>query len=82
MSRRTTPMNLNQGTNEKIKKTHRSICDKGIQKCTTLDRNSVQVKDGPDRVARNPEKEIINLGQLMRSAPRISTPLNGSTSQI
>ena len=82
MSRRTTPMNLNQGTNEKIKKTHRSICDKGIQKCTTLDRNSVQVKDGPDRVARNPEKEIMNLGQLMRSAPRISTPLNGSTSQI
>ena len=35
MRRRTTPMNLNQGTNEKIKKTHRSICDKSIQKCTS-----------------------------------------------
>ena len=82
MSRRTTPMNLNQGTNEKMRKTHKSICDKGIQKCTSLDKISVQMKDGPDRVARNPEKEIMNLGQLMRSAPRISTPLNGSTSQI
>ncbi len=81
-SRRTTPMNLNQGTNEKIRKTHRSIYDKGIQKCTSLDRNSMQMRDGPDRMERNPEKQIMNLGQLMRSDLRISTPLNGSTSQI
>ena len=56
MSRRITPMNLNQGLNEKMKKTHRSICDKGIQKCTSLDRNGVQVRDGPNRMARNSEK--------------------------
>ena len=62
MSRRITLINLNQGTKEKMRKTHRSICDKDNQKCTSLDRNSVQVKDGPDRMARNPEKEIMNLG--------------------
>ena len=56
MSRRITPMNLNQGLNEKIRKTHRNICDKGIQKCTSLDRNGVQVRDGPNRMARNSEK--------------------------
>ena len=56
MSRRTTPMNLNQGSNEKMRKTHRGIYDKGIQKCTSLDRNGVQVRDGPNRMARNLEK--------------------------
>ena len=79
---RTTPMNLNQGSNEKSGKTHRSICQKGIQKCTSLNRNGVQVRDGPDGMTRNPEKQIMNLGQLMRGNPRISTPLNGSTSEI
>ena len=53
MSRRTIPMNLNQGMNEQMRKTHKNICDKGIQKCTSLDRNNVQVRDGPDRMARN-----------------------------
>ena len=82
MSRRTTLMNLNQGLNEKMRKTHRSICDKGIQKCTSLYGNSVQVRDGPDRMARNPKTEIINLGQLVRSDLRIRTPLDRSTSKI
>ena len=82
MSRRTTPMNLNQGSNEKMRKTHRSIYDKCIKKCTSLDRNWVQMRDGLDRIARNPEEQVMNLGQLMRSDPRINTPLNGSTSQI
>ena len=62
ISERTTPMNLNQGSNEKMRKTHKSIYDKGIQKCTSFDRNGVQVRDGLDRMARNPEKEIMNLG--------------------
>ena len=82
MSKRTTPMNLNQGTNEKMRKTHRSIYDKGIQKCTYFDRNSVQMRDGPDGMEKNSKKQIMNLGQLMRSDLKINTPLNGSTSQI
>ena len=82
MSRRTTPMNLNQGSNEKMRKTHRSIYDKGIQKCTSLDRNGVQVRDGPDRMARNPEKEIMDLDQLMKGDLSIKTPLNRRPSKI
>ena len=36
MSNRTTLINLNQRMNKKIRKTHRSVCDKSIQKCTFL----------------------------------------------
>ena len=75
-------MNLNQGSNEKMRKTHRSISDMGTQKYTSLDRNGVQVRDGPDRMARNPKKKVMNLDKLMRGNPRISTPLNGSTGEI
>ena len=56
MCSKTTPMNLNQGSNEKMRKTHRSIYHKGKQKCTSLDRNGVQMRDGPDGMARNPGK--------------------------
>ena len=82
MCSKTTPMNLNQGSNEKSRKTHRSIYHKGTQKCTSLNRNSVQVRDGLDGMTRNPEKQVMNLGQLMRGNPRINTPLGGSTSEI
>ena len=82
MSSRTTPINLNQRTNEKMRKTHRSVCDKCIQKCTSLQRNGVQMRDRPDGMARNPEKEIMNFGQLMRGDPRIKTPLDRSTSDV
>ena len=75
-------MNLNQGSNEKSRKSHRSISHKGIQKCTSLNRNGVQVRDGPDRVTRNPEKQIMNLGKLMGGNLRISALLNGSTGEI
>ena len=55
MCNRITPMNLNQGSNEKSKKTHRSINHKNIQKCTSLNRNGVQVRDRPDGMTRNLE---------------------------
>ena len=57
MPNRTTPMNLYQRMNEKMRKIHKSIRYKGIQKCTFLYRNGVQVRDGPDRMARNPKKK-------------------------
>ena len=79
---KTAPMNLNQGSNEKSRKTHRSISHKGIQKCTSLNRNGVQMRDRPNKMTRNPEKQIMNLGKLMGDNPRISTPLNGSTGEI
>ena len=80
MSSKTTPINLNQRTNEKMRKAHKSIKDKGIQKRTTLDRDGVQIRDRPDGTARNPKKEIMSLGQLVRGDPRIRTPLDRSTS--
>ena len=79
---RTTPMNLNQGSNEKSRKTHRSISHTGVQKCTSLNRNGVQVRDGLDRMTGNLKKQIMNLGKLMGGNSRISTPLNGSTGEI
>ena len=79
MCSRTTLMNLNQRTKEKMRKAHRSIRDKGIQKRTTLDRDGLQMRDGLDGMARNQEKEIMSLGQLVRGDPRIRTPLDRST---
>ena len=39
MSRRTTPIHLNQRTKKKMRKAYKSICDKVIQKRTSLYRN-------------------------------------------
>ena len=75
-------MNLNQGSNEKSRKTHRSISHKGIQKCTSLNRNGVQVRDWPDKMTRNSEKQIMNLGKLIGGNLRINIPLNGNTGKI
>ena len=82
MCYRTTPMNLNQGTNEKSKKIQKSISHKGIQKCTLLNKNGVQVRDGPNRMTRNPEKQIMDLSKLIGGNMWINTLLNGSTSEI
>ena len=82
MSSRTTPMNLNQRTNEKMRKANRSISNKGIQKCTTLQRNGVQMKDRPQGMTCNPKKEIMNLSELSSSDSRIRTPLDRRPSDI
>ena len=82
MRRRTTPMNLNQKSNKKKRKTHRSICDKGIQKHTSLYRNGVQMRDTPNGMARNPKEKIVNLSHLMRRDSKIRTPLDRSTSNV
>ena len=80
MSSRTTPINLNQRTNEKMRKAHRSIRNKSIQKPTSLQRNGVQMRDRPNGMVRNPKKEIMSLGQLVRGDSRIGIPLDRSTS--
>ena len=76
MSSRTTPTNFNQRTNEKMRKTKRSISNKGIEKCTMLQRNGVQMRDRPQRMTSNPKKKIVNLSELSSSNPRIRTPLD------
>ena len=82
MRRRTTPINLNQRTKKEVRKTHRSICDKGIPKHTSLQRNGVQMRDRLNEMVRDLKEKIVNLGQLMRRDPRIRTPLDRSTSDI
>ena len=82
MSGRTISMNLNQRMNEKMRKANRSISNKGIQKCTTLQRNGVQIRDKPKRMTSNPKEKIVNLNELSSSDPRIRTPLDRRLSDI
>ena len=82
MSSKTTPMNLNQGTNKKMKKAHRSIRNKGKQKRITLQRNGVQMRDSPQGMTSNPKEEIVNLSGLNSSDPRIRTLLDIRPSDV
>ena len=43
-------------------------------------KDSVQVRDRPNGMARNLKEKIVNLGQLVRGDPRIRTPLDRRTS--
>ena len=80
MSSRTTPINLNQRANEKMRKAQRIIRNKSIQKHISLQRNGVQIRDRPNRMTRNQKEKIVNLGQLVKGDPRVKTPLDRSTS--
>ena len=82
MSGKTTPMNLNQGTNKKMRKANRSISNQGIQKCTMLQRNGVQMSDRPKRMTSNPKEKIMNRSKLKSGDPRIRTPLDRRPSDI
>ena len=82
MSSRTTPMNLNQRTNKKMRKAHRSIKNKGIQKRTSLKRNDVQMRDRSQRMTSNPKEKIVNLSELSSSDLRIKTPLDRRPNDI
>ena len=82
MSCRTTPMHLNQRTNKKMRKANRSISNKGIQKCTTLQKNGVQMRDKPKRMTSNPKEEIMNFSELSNGDPRIKSPLDRRPSDI
>ena len=80
MSSRTTSMHLNQRANEKMRRAHRSIRNKSIQKRTSFQSNGVQMRDMPNGMARNPKNEIMSLDQLVRGDSRIETPLDRNTS--
>ena len=82
MSSRTTFINLIQRTKKKMRKTNRNISNKGIQKCTTLQRNGVQVRDRPQGMTSNPKEKIVNLSELSRSDLRIRTPLDRRPSDV
>ena len=67
---------------KRVRKLIRASVTKGIQKCTSPNRNGVQVRDRPNRMTRNSEKQIMELSKLMGGDTRISTLLNGSTGEI
>ena len=75
-------MQLNQRTNKKMRKANRSISNKGIQKCITLQKNDVQMRDRSKRMTRNPKEEIMNLSELNSGDLRIRTPLDRRPSDI
>ena len=58
---RLAPMRLNKCLNEKGRKTNGGISDEGVQKETSLYRNSMDMGDGEDVMTSYPEQNIINL---------------------
>jgi len=59
-----TPKNLNNGQNEKRRKTNRTISNESIHKDTSLQRNSVDMRDKEDVVTRNPKEDVVKLSKL------------------
>ena len=82
MKSKATPINLSQRMKKQMRKTNRSISNKGIQKRTMLQRNGVQMRDKPQRMTSNPEKKMVNLSKLSSSDPRIKTPLDRRPSDV
>ena len=82
MRSRATLINLIQRTKKQMRKTNRSISNKGIQKCITLQRNDVQVRDRPQGMTSNPKEKIVKLSELISSDPRIRTPLDRRASDV
>ena len=65
-----------------MRKAIRSISNQCIQKCITLQRNGVQMRDRPKRMTSNPKEKIMNRSELSRGDPRIKTPLDRRPSDI
>ena len=65
-----------------MRKTDRSINNKSVQKCTSLQRNGIQIRDRPQGMTHYPKKKIGSLSELSRSDPRIKTPPDGSPSYV
>ena len=59
-----TPIHLNNSLNKKERKTHGPICDKSIQKSTSIQRDGVNVRDRKDVMTSYPKEKIVNLSQL------------------
>ena len=71
-----TPMNFVQKTKKKMRKTNRTIHNKSIQKCTSLQRNGVQMRDRLQEMTRYPKEKIGSLSKLSEHDPMIKTPLD------
>ena len=75
-------MNFVQRTKKQMRKTYRSINNKSVQKCTSLQRNGVQMRDRPQGMSCYPKEKIGSLSELSRSDPRIRTPSDKSPGDV
>ena len=82
MGGRGTPINFVERTKKRMRKTNRSIRNKSIQKCTSLQKNGVHMRDRPQGMTRYPKKKIGSLSELSRSDPRIRTLPDRRTSDV
>ena len=82
ISNRRTPINLSHRMKKQMRKTNRNISNKGVQKCTMLQRNGVQMRERPQGMTSNPKEEIMSLNELNSSDPRIRTPLDRRSNDV
>ena len=73
---------LFRSTKKQMRKIDRNISNKNVQKCTSLQRNDVQMRDRSKIMTSNPKEEIMNLNELNSGDPRIRTPLDRRPSDI
>ena len=78
---RLAPMRLNNGLNEKKRKTNRTISTKGIHKCTSINKNIIQMGYRKDIVTCYPKQHVIELGLLTRVKPWFITPSDSSSTK-
>ena len=82
MSGRRTPMNFVQRMKKQMRKTNMSICNKSVQKCTSLQRNGVQMRDRPEGMTSYPKEKVVNLSKLSSGDLMIRTLLDRSPSDV
>ena len=75
-------MNFVQRTKKQMRKTNRSISNKIVQKCTSLQRNGVHMRNRPQGMTHYPKEKIGSLSELSRSDLRIRTPSDRSPSDV
>ena len=77
-----TPMNFVQRMKKQMGKTDRNINNKSVQKCTSLQRNDVQMRERPQGMTLYHKEKIGSLSELSRSDQRIRTPPDRSPSDV
>ena len=82
MSDSRTPMNFIQRTEKQMRKTNRHTRNKSIQKHTSLKKDSVKMRDRPQRMTSYPKEKIGRHSKLSGRDPRIRTPLDRRPSDV
>ena len=77
-----TPMNFVQRMKKQMRKTDRLTKNKSVQRHTSLKRDSVEMRDRPQRMTCYPKEKIGSLRKLSRHDPRIRTPLDRRPSDV